>query len=102
MAQALVDGVLGDYNGSGQVEQGDLDLVLLNWGRQTDTQGVPDGWSNDLPDGQIEQTELDGVLLNWGSTSAPSFAVNPGVVPEPAGFGVLAGLAVLSLRRRAA
>ena len=31
----------GDYNNSGQVEQGDLDLVLQNWGVDTDVTGIP-------------------------------------------------------------
>ncbi len=71
----------GDYNNSGQVEQGDLDLVLQNWG--TDTTGnTPPGWTNDLPTGLVDQGELDGVLLNWGSSAAPGF--NGGAVPEPA------------------
>ncbi len=92
-------GLPGDYNASGQVEQGDLDLVLQNWGVDTDTAGVPAGWVNDLPDGQIEQTELDGVLQNWGSTAAPNFT--GGIVPEPG--SALAGalfLAILQIRRR--
>jgi hypothetical protein len=58
----------GDYNGSGAVEQGDMDLVLLNWGKDGAT--PPAGWINDLPTGTIDQGELDGVILNWGKTSA--------------------------------
>ncbi len=61
----------GDFNNSGQVEQGDLDLVLQNWGRDTDTQGVPAGWTGDPADGLIEQSELDRVLQNWGNTATP-------------------------------
>jgi hypothetical protein len=56
-------GIIGDYNSNGTVEQADLDLVLLNWGQP----GVPAGWTNDLPEGNIDQAELDGVLLNWGN-----------------------------------
>jgi hypothetical protein len=56
--------VEGDYNGSGLVEQADLDLVLLHWG----VANVPPGWTNDLPVGAIDQAELDGVLLAWGAT----------------------------------
>ena len=92
----LQGGITGDYNASGQVEQGDLDLVLQNWGDVTPP--VPTGWVNDLPVGQIEQTELDKVLQNWGSTSAPDFSGS--AVPEPAmtaAFGILGGLV---LRRR--
>ncbi len=89
--------IAGDYNGSGQVEQADLDLVLQNWGVDTDTAGVPAGWLADLPTGLIDQAELDGVLLNWGDTAVPD--VSGVSVPEPAGLAVvLVGV----LRRRAA
>ncbi len=93
----LVAGIAGDYNASGQVEQGDLDLVLQNWGRDTVANGIPTGWTNDLPDGLIDQGELDGVLLNWGSTAVPS--VGGTNVPEPAAFGVLCGWAVAAWGR---
>jgi hypothetical protein len=69
----------GDYNGNGTVEQADLDLVLLNWGRPADP--APAAWVNDLPMGTIDQAELDGVLLHWGQTAA----IAPlAAVPEPA------------------
>ena len=56
----------GDYNGNGVVEQGDLDLVLLNWGYSISNPPAI-GWANDLPTGAIDQGELDRVLLNWGA-----------------------------------
>ncbi len=89
----LLAGITGDYNASGQVEQGDLDLVLQNWGDVTPP--VPAGWVNDLPVGQIEQSELDKVLQNWGSTSAPDFSGSS--VPEPA---LLAAAALIGLGLR--
>ncbi len=79
---AVVAGIAGDYNDSGQVEQGDLDLVLTNWGSDVRVTGVPALWINDLPVGFIEQTELDKVLINWGSTTAPDFRGLTNV-PEP-------------------
>ncbi len=89
----------GDYNGSGQVEQGDLDLVLQNWGVDTDVAGTPAGWNHDLPSGLIEQTELDGVLQNWGSASTPDFRGS--AVPEPSSMVVLVvGFSALINRRR--
>ncbi len=93
---------LGDYNASGQVEQGDLDLVLQNWGLDTDTAGVPSGWLHDLPLGLIEQAELDRVLLNWGSSATPDFGGFgfPGL-PEPSAVSVVGiGLVRLPHRRR--
>lgn len=70
--------IAGDYNASGTVEQGDLDLVLLNWG--TDAGMPPAGWIAHLPAGTVDQGELDGVLLNWGATST---GVRSSTVPEP-------------------
>jgi hypothetical protein len=59
----------GDYDGSGLVDQADLDLVLLNWGRNSDL--LPYGWTGDLPAGMVDQEELNKVLLNWHGTVAP-------------------------------
>ncbi len=92
-----VSALTGDYDVSGQVEQGDLDIVLQNWGTGTFT-----GDENALPgggpfDGTVDQNELDGVLQNWGSTAAPSF--DGGVVPEPAALSVLL-VATLGVRRQ--
>jgi len=62
--------LVGDYNNDGVVGQGDLDLVLLNWGSST----LPAGFYEPaLPggvfDGLIGQNEMDGVLLNWGDST---------------------------------
>ncbi len=89
-------GLAGDYNGSGSVEQGDLDLVLNNWG------GTRGDWSNanGFASANVDQEELDRVLNNWGSTSAASFR---GIaVPEPAAGLAVIGLLGLSRRRRVA
>ncbi len=95
----VVAGIVGDYNGSGQVEQGDLDLVLQNWGDPTPP--IPAGWVNDLPSGIIDQGELDGVLLNWGDTAAPDFGAAT-TVPEPAAVfvTVMLGTALRRVTRR--
>ncbi len=91
-----VSGIAGDYNDSGQVEQADLDLVLQNWGLDTDANGIPAGWTNGLPDGLIDQAELDGVLLNWGDTAGPDFSGSS--VPEPTLLAL--SLTVTIFRRR--
>jgi hypothetical protein len=88
-----------DYNGNGQVEQGDLDLVLLNWGKNAIP--APSGWVMDLPYDTIDQDELDGVLLNWGTAVPESLAGT--AVPEPSTALVAAAWALLgafSVRRR--
>lgn len=72
-------GIPGDYNSSGLVEQGDLDLVLANWGSSADP--PPANWINDLPSGFIDQEELDGVLANWGSQGGSLARAES--VPEP-------------------
>ncbi len=89
--------LVGDFDGSGVVSGGDLDLVLLNWG-QTDPTGSPAGWTTLQPhDGRVTQNELDAVLQNWGRGLSPDFA--GAAVPEP---GVVAGwfVAAAAFRRR--
>lgn len=97
MLTALNDGtfrqaVEGDYNNSGLVEQGDLDLVLLNWG--ADAAPVPAGWINHLPLGTIDQNELDAVLLHWGDQGAATAAAS---VPEPSSLLLVAAGGLLLL-----
>lgn len=88
--------VPGDYNDDGTVEQGDLDLVLLNWGDEV-TSGVANWINNPPTDGVIDQNDLDRVLLNWGGTAA----VAASVVPEPASAClVIMTLVAVSLGRR--
>jgi hypothetical protein len=70
----------GDYNGNGQVEQGDLDLVLLHWGQ--DAANVPSTWTGQPPSGRVDQNELDAVLRNWGTFSAATGAIAPAPLLE--------------------
>ncbi|MEM8494030.1 MAG: hypothetical protein AAF663_01425 [Planctomycetota bacterium] len=89
----------GDYNADGFVDQGDLNLVLNNWGFDTfNGNETPTGWFWQLPRSLVAQEELNAVLNNWGSSSGPNFAGFD--VPEPAGLGALAGFALCGLRRR--
>ena len=83
--------LLGDYDNSGLIGQGDLDLVLLNWGQIAPP--VPAGWINNQPNGLIGQAELDDVLLNWGNNSGIV------AVPEPTSV-MLLGMALMSIARR--
>ena len=92
-------GIPGDYNNSGLVEQGDLDLVLGFWG--SDANDVPATWENDPPEGFVDQAELDKVLGNWGAQAA-GLGTAAGV-PEPSTVVLLALAAALGLwqaRRR--
>jgi hypothetical protein len=90
--------LIGDYNGNGRVEQGDLDLVLLNWG--VPAYSPPAGWTSDLPSGLVDQDELDGVLLHWGTGTPGGPSGIGGAVPEPATltalFVFLAGMVAAS------
>ncbi len=88
----------GDYNANGHVEQGDLDLVLQNWGVDTGLTGVPFFWFNDKPAGVIDQAELDQVLQHWGGVATPDFAGSG--LPEPTVAGVACLLAFSGLRHR--
>ncbi len=101
LAVEFVDNVAepaGDFNASGQVEQGDLDLVLQNWGAAFDS--LPAEWEAGRPtEGIVDQEELDGVLLNWGVTASPDFG--GAAVPEPTLVWLgLVGMALTSRRAR--
>ncbi|MEM8782493.1 MAG: choice-of-anchor tandem repeat NxxGxxAF-containing protein [Planctomycetota bacterium] len=84
----------GDYNDSGQVEQGDLNLVLNNWGQPRPF--APNG--DPFTTTKVDQEELNRVLNNWGSTTPPFQNVTPLNVPEPA-WGLTLALAGFTLRR---
>jgi serpin B len=96
------DVLAGDFNGDGNVDQGDLDLVLLDWGADASGQQVLEAWRIGAAEGLIDQNELDAVLLNWGASTSPLQSAS---IPEP-GASVLAivylAIAVGLLRRRGA
>ena len=97
LTYALAASILeGDYNADGVVSQPDLDLVLLNWGVDTNASGIPEGWVNHAGIGSIGQAELDAVLLNWGNGSGPSARL----IPEPGAFVAILAGAVPALFRR--
>jgi hypothetical protein len=88
---ALTPAGTGDYDASGLVDQGDLDLVLLHWGSDV-AAAPPSVWINDVPAGLVGQAELDGILLHWGDVvpfGAAVAAVAASPVPEPASWGLL-------------
>ncbi|MEM1446269.1 MAG: glycoside hydrolase family 16 protein [Planctomycetota bacterium] len=88
----------GDFNGNGQIEQGDLNLVLTNWGRSAGP-NPPQGWNNTQGlAGFIDQNELNAVLTNWGSAASPDF--QGFTVPEPATAASLIALGALTRRLR--
>ncbi len=97
---ALTGNVNGDANLNGQVEQGDLDAVLQNWGSTAATNPQLGWGTGDLDgNGLVAQGDLDRVLQNWGGSAAPDFR---GVdVPEPTAAAVLLGGVVLLRYRRA-
>ena len=93
--EIVASSIPGDYDDDGIVGQGDLNLVLLNWGGTT----TPPGWINEpVSDGLIGQNELDGVLNNWGNQLVLSAVAS---VPEPSGtILLLASFCSLLLRNR--
>ncbi|MEM8782914.1 MAG: retropepsin-like aspartic protease [Planctomycetota bacterium] len=87
--------LFGDANLDQQIEQGDLNAVLNNWGLSGQTWATGDFTG----EGFVDQADLNAVLNNWGGTAAPDF--QGFTVPEPAtGLFALAG--GLFWRRRAA
>ncbi|MEM8782980.1 MAG: hypothetical protein AAGE65_09020 [Planctomycetota bacterium] len=94
-AVLLTRALPGDANLNGQIEQGDLNAVLNNWG------AFGNSWSDGDLDGsgQVEQGDLNLVLNNWGNQFvAPDFTGF--TVPEPAAALGLLGLAGLRRRSR--
>lgn len=102
--------VAGDFNASGGVEQGDLDVILSGWGTSAEGAERPAAWVHDLAAGSgiIDQAELDRVLSRWGASDGPVVgpappAGNDAAIPEPATY-LLAAIAVLTgvngIRRR--
>ncbi len=100
IADLMDVGLAGDFNDSGLVEQGDLDVVLQNWGSSASQFA---GWVNQLPDGLVDQNELDAVLLNWGGSSGGGGGGGGffTFVPEPGSAAALAIVGLVAGRRRA-
>jgi hypothetical protein len=99
----ILEPFLPDYNGNGLVEQGDLDLVLLNWGQRTPGDPTTIGWINDPPTRPlIDQDDLNRVLSHWGQVPlVPAAMQGAATVPEPASFALLvAAFAALLARQR--
>ncbi len=97
---SLAMSMAGDYNDSGSVEQGDLDLVLNNWGgpRPSGAGGFvanADGFTTI----NVDQEELDRVLNNWGGSAAAAFRGSN--VPEPLAGAMVTLLALLRWRPQA-
>jgi hypothetical protein len=84
-------GIEGDFNASGSVELGDLNLVLFNW----NSNSIPSGWVNQIPSGTVGITQLNTVLFNWGNTSLVA-------VPEPTAGILGLGIALVGILRRRA
>lgn len=81
-------GIKGDYDQSGQVDQGDLNLVLNSWGETRtfeDPTRIP--FTTDI----IDQEELNCVINNWGASAAPR-GLEAIHLPEPGAALLLSGL----------
>ncbi|MEM1445320.1 MAG: caspase family protein [Planctomycetota bacterium] len=95
IAAAAGGGLAGDFNNNGQVEQGDLNLVLSGWGLARGAWSNADAFTTP----NVDQEELNAVLSNWGSQAAPNFE-GFAAVPEPGLLGFGAGTLVMLMRKR--
>ena len=85
----------GDYDDSGDVALGDLNLVLFDWNE--DGSVLTTDWIHQRPASgtTVGLAELNGVLFNWGNSAAVA------TVPEPtAGRLSVLGVLALGIRRR--
>ena len=82
----------GDADADGLVGQGDLDIVLGDWGHSPPTDPRADANG----DGTVGQGDLNILLSQWGLGAPPP----PGAIPEPTTLSLLALAALASIRRR--
>lgn len=61
----------GDFNDDGAVDNGDLNLLLSNWGATS----VPPEWINGF-ESPVDNSELNALLGNWGAQEGAA-------IPEP-------------------
>lgn len=86
---AAVSAIEGDFNGDGMVDNGDLNLLLSNWGAGS----VPGEWVNGFT-APVDNGELNALLGNWGAGTSSA-------IPEPASLTLVAFVAACGrLRRR--
>ncbi|QDT67329.1 hypothetical protein MalM25_02260 [Planctomycetes bacterium MalM25] len=88
----VIDYPCGDFDNNGSVGDGDLTLLLSNWGAVVPP--VPFGWIGTQPTAPlIGDDELTCLLLAWGGAA-------PAAVPEPAAAFLAFAAAGLLLARR--
>ncbi len=83
----VVDVFGGDFDGNGVIGNGDLTLLLANWGKAVPP--VPSGWIGSQPTvPNIGNDELTSLLSVWGQSSVASAAPEPGAALLAAACGV--------------
>ncbi|MEM7682517.1 MAG: dockerin type I domain-containing protein [Planctomycetota bacterium] len=96
-------GLPGDADGDGSVGLLDFDALAQRFGAPGNGSGVPNGpGEGDFNgDDAVDLLDFDLLAQNFGvSATAAVTASAPGVVPEPAGLGLLGGAVLLVVRRR--
>lgn len=87
----IIEAPYGDFDGNGAIGNGDLTLLLANWGKTVPP--VPAGWIGIGPTApNIGNDELMALLGGWGQGTPRSVAM-----PEPAtalmvGFSIVIGM----------
>ena len=87
---------IGDFSGDGQVDGGDLSLLLGFWGQSVPP--VPSGWDGTPPTAPVvDSDELSALLGTWGEGVGLGSAAASAPIPEPSALIMLGLLGAVAI-----